>query len=90
MPFGRKPDAAGRMVDFDRVYEEPIAPAVAAADLEPLRAGEEMTGGIIHRPMWEPETTARNLRLIREARERRSEPVSWAVEVEEALAGSRP
>ena len=41
------------------------------------------------RESWEPETTARNLRLIREARERRSEPVSWAVEIEEALAGSR-
>ena len=53
MPFGRKPDAAGRMVDFDRVYEELIAPAVAAADLEPLRADEEMTGGIIHKPMYE-------------------------------------
>jgi hypothetical protein len=41
------------------------------------------------RESWEPETTARNLRLVREARERRSEPVSWAVEIEEALAGSR-
>ena len=41
------------------------------------------------RESWEPETTARNLRLIREARERRSERVSWAVEIEEALAGSR-
>jgi hypothetical protein len=41
------------------------------------------------RESWEPETTARNLRLIREARERRSERVRWAVEIEEALAGSR-
>ncbi len=34
---------------------------------------------------WEPETTARNLRLIREARERRSEPEPWAEQVEQAL-----
>jgi tetratricopeptide (TPR) repeat protein len=37
------------------------------------------------REAWEPETTARNLRLIREARERRQEAVPWAKEVEEAL-----
>jgi tetratricopeptide (TPR) repeat protein len=37
------------------------------------------------REAWEPETTARNLRLIREARERRQEAVPWAQEVEEAL-----
>ena len=53
MPFGRKPDAAGRMVDFDKVYEELIAPAIARAGMDPLRADEEMTGGIIHKPMFE-------------------------------------
>jgi tetratricopeptide (TPR) repeat protein len=53
MPFGRKPDAAGRTVDFDRVYQDLIAPAIAQADMEPLRADEEMTGGIIHKPMFE-------------------------------------
>jgi tetratricopeptide (TPR) repeat protein len=53
MPFGRKPDGAGRTVDFDRVYRDLIAPAVAQAGLEPLRADEEMTGGIIHKPMYE-------------------------------------
>ena len=37
------------------------------------------------RESWEPETTARNLRLIREAREKRQEGVSWAKEIEEAL-----
>jgi tetratricopeptide (TPR) repeat protein len=35
---------------------------------------------------WEPETTGRNLRLIREARERRGDPVDWAAEVEQTLA----
>jgi hypothetical protein len=37
------------------------------------------------RETWEPETTARNLRLIRQARERRGEAVPWAREVEQAL-----
>jgi hypothetical protein len=37
------------------------------------------------RESWEPETTARNLRLIREARERRDEGAPWAQEVEAAL-----
>jgi hypothetical protein len=37
------------------------------------------------REPWEPETTVRNLRLIREARERRGEIVAWAKDVEHAL-----
>lgn len=53
MPFGKKHDAAGRLIDFDAVYEELIAPAVRAARMEPLRADEEKTGGIIHKPMFE-------------------------------------
>jgi len=38
------------------------------------------------RESWEPETTARNLRLIREARERRNERIEWAEEIESELA----
>lgn len=53
MPFGRKPDAAGVMIDFDAVYREVIAPAIADAGLVPVRADEELTGGIIHKPMFE-------------------------------------
>ncbi len=53
MPFGKKPDAAGAMIDFDAVYRDLIAPAIADAGLDPLRADEEMTGGIIHKPMFE-------------------------------------
>src|SRR5918999_2230928 len=53
MPFGQKPSPSGRLIDFDAVYQELIAPAIAAAGLEPLRADEEMTGGIIHKPMFE-------------------------------------
>jgi MAP3K TRAFs-binding domain len=52
MPFGTKSDAAGP-VAFDAVYKQIIAPAIDAAGLEPLRADEEMSGGIIHKPMFE-------------------------------------
>jgi len=53
MPFGRKPSGLGPEIDFDAVYHNLIAPAIESADLEPLRADEEKTGGIIHRPMFE-------------------------------------
>src|SRR6185503_18684588 len=53
MPFGKKPDAAGSIIDFDAVYNSLIAPAIAEAGLDPLRADEEMAGGIIHKPMYE-------------------------------------
>lgn len=38
------------------------------------------------REPWEPETTARNLGLIREARARRGEDVAWIEEIERELA----
>ncbi len=53
MPFGKKPDGTGRTVDFDAVYEEVIASAIEAAGMQPLRADEEMGGGMIHKPMFE-------------------------------------
>ena len=53
MPFGRKSDGTGASIDFDAVYEQLIAPAIRAAELEPIRADEEMTGGIVHKPMFE-------------------------------------
>jgi hypothetical protein len=37
------------------------------------------------REVWEPEATARNLRLIREERERRGDSVRWAKQIEEQL-----
>ena len=52
MPFGRK-EAGGRNVEFDAVWQELIAPAIEAADMQPLRADEEQVGGIIHKPMFE-------------------------------------
>lgn len=53
MPFGKKSNLSGSVIDFDSVYKELIAPSIAEAGLEPLRADEEMTGGIIHKPMYE-------------------------------------
>ncbi len=53
MPFGSKPDGTGQLVDFDAVYRDLIAPAITDAGMEPLRADEEMAGGIIHKPMYE-------------------------------------
>jgi hypothetical protein len=53
MPFGKKSDSAGVMIDFDTVYQDLIAPAIDRADLQPIRADEELTGGIIHKAMFE-------------------------------------
>src|SRR5882757_171054 len=53
MPFGKKPDYSGSLIDFDAVYEKLLAPAIREADLEPIRADEEVVGGIIHKPMFE-------------------------------------
>jgi hypothetical protein len=53
MPFNKKKDSTGREIDFDAVYEQLIVPAVRAAGMEPLRADEEKSGGIIHKPMFE-------------------------------------
>ena len=53
MPFEQKKDINGKLIDFDSIYKEIIAPSVEEAGLEPLRADEEITGGIIHKPMFE-------------------------------------
>ena len=53
MPFGRKTDAAGRLINFNSVYRKIIAPGVEQAGLEPIRADEEKIGGTIHKPMFE-------------------------------------
>lgn len=53
MPFGRKQADANLIIDFDAVYTQIIGPAIEDAGLEPLRADEEMTGGVIHKPMFE-------------------------------------
>src|SRR5215472_5180963 len=55
MPFGKKPSSIGLTIDFDSIYQDLIAPAIKEAELEALRADEELdsTGGIIHKPMFE-------------------------------------
>jgi hypothetical protein len=53
MPFARKSDASGTVIDFDAVYRDLIAPSIRAAHLEPIRADDERTGGLIHKPMFE-------------------------------------
>ncbi|GKT08706.1 TRAFs-binding domain-containing protein [Desulforhabdus sp. TSK] len=53
MPFGKKSDlTSGVEIDFDQIYDRAIKPAIVDAGLEPLRADEERTGGIIHAAMF--------------------------------------
>jgi MAP3K TRAFs-binding domain len=52
MPFGRKTDESGAIVDFDTVYQQLILPAIRAAKLEPIRADEQF-GGVIHKLTFE-------------------------------------
>ncbi len=53
MPFGKKPDPAGSLIDFDAVYRDLIRLAIEDADLEAVRADEEIVGGVIHQAMFE-------------------------------------
>ncbi len=53
MPFGRKFIEGGRLICFDTIYTEVIKVAILAAGMEPLRADEEKSGGIIHKSMFE-------------------------------------
>jgi hypothetical protein len=58
--------------------------AVLARDED--AAGEALGDALAAvRESWEPETTLRNLRLIRDARKARGEEDGWLGEVEEAL-----
>jgi hypothetical protein len=53
MPFGNKTDPrSGIEIDFDRVYEQGIRPAVEGAGLQCVRGDRERTGGIIHTAMF--------------------------------------
>ncbi len=54
MPFGKKKDPTGLPdIDFNRIYRNAIEPAIKGAGMVPVRADEEKTGGIIHKPMFE-------------------------------------
>ena len=53
MPFGTKEAPVLGKVHFDAVYAKIIAPAIAEAGLQCIRADEELVGGVIHKPMYE-------------------------------------
>jgi len=53
MPFGEKKDNSGNIIDFDKIYSDFIKPSIVDAELDPIRADEEKTGGFIHKPMYE-------------------------------------
>lgn len=64
-------------------YATRLELAVLSRDQD--RADEALADALAAvRETWEPETTARNIRLIREARERRKEDVSWIAAIENA------
>lgn len=52
MPFGKK-EYENIVIDYDRIYEDLIKPSIEECNLEPIRADEEMTGGMIHKTMFE-------------------------------------
>jgi hypothetical protein len=53
MPYGTKTAPVLGKVHFDDVYYQIIAPAIADAGLQCIRADEELVGGTIHKPMYE-------------------------------------
>ena len=53
MPFGEKKAADGTAIDFDAVYQDLFAPAIAAAGLMPHRADADRRGGSIHLDMFQ-------------------------------------
>ena len=53
MPFGTKPGADGRDVDFNRIYSELLKPALEAAGCEVFRADEEQRAGDIRTDMFQ-------------------------------------
>ncbi len=59
--------------------------AVLARDQDAAADHAASALAIVREP-WEPATTARNLRLIRERREQRGEDAAWVGEIEQALA----
>jgi hypothetical protein len=78
--------ASGRPDYWDHATRLEVA--VLASDEETAQAALADALASV-RERWEPETTARNLRLIRDVRERRGTHPAWATVVEAAL-GARP
>lgn len=53
MPFGRKNDPSGMLVDFDAVYSELIKPAVSSAGMDAIRLDELTFTGLISAEVFE-------------------------------------
>jgi len=53
MPFGKKQDQSGNVIDFDQIYVGLIAPAIQAAGIEPLRWDDISVTGSISRVVLE-------------------------------------
>jgi hypothetical protein len=53
LPLGRQSAPRERVIDFDRVYDALLAPAIDAAGLEPMRPEEGQVESVIHTPMFE-------------------------------------
>jgi hypothetical protein len=65
-------------------YATRVELAVLANDKE--KAGQALGNALaLAREKWELETTARNLRLIQEARQRRQGESQWIAEIEETV-----
>src|SRR5829696_1836409 len=52
MPFGKKQNIKGEIIDFDEVYKEIIQEPIKAAGLKPLRCDEIEQAGSIHQDMF--------------------------------------
>src|SRR4051812_4373642 len=52
-PFGEKKAPGGTAIDFDSIYRDLFAPAIAAAGLAPHRADADRRGGSIHLDMFQ-------------------------------------
>jgi hypothetical protein len=80
-------DLRGAQADVcrDIAYKhEHILEGILAKDAQKANAALRAALPLI-RESWEPETTVRTLRLIRETREARQDVVAWAQEVEDGL-----
>src|SRR5262245_36584057 len=53
MPFGIKKSADGRSINFNRVYEELIAPALESVGFDAFRADQERRAGDIRTDMFQ-------------------------------------
>lgn len=53
MPFGKKPDAQGNLIDFNSVFDELLRPALETVGLEVFRADLQLEAGEIREEMFQ-------------------------------------